>query len=103
MKMVSSTDTGVISEHSTSAVTPQSANMLAGHVIAISLSCIIFIMFALGGVMGNVLGSVMTPVSVFLSIFMMLLEVLVCYIQAMVFTMLSAVFISMSHVKEHHA
>ena len=79
------------------------ANMLAGHVIAISLSCIIFIMFALGGVMGNVLGTVMTPVSVFLSIFMMLLEVLVCYIQAMVFTMLSAVFISMSHVKEHHA
>ena len=79
------------------------ANMLAGHVIAISLSCIIFIMFALGGVMGNVLGSAMTPVSVLLSIFMMLLEVLVCYIQAMVFTMLSAVFISMSHVKEHHA
>ncbi len=79
------------------------ANMLAGHVIAISLSCIIFIMFALGGAMGNVLGTVMTPVSVFLSIFMMLLEVLVCYIQAMVFTMLSAVFISMSHVKEHHA
>ncbi|MCH5302592.1 MAG: F0F1 ATP synthase subunit A [Prevotella sp.] len=79
------------------------ANMLAGHVIAISLSCIIFIMFALGGVMGNVLGTVMTPVSVFLSIFMMLLEVLVCYIQAMVFTMLSAVFISMAHVKEHHA
>ena len=79
------------------------ANMLAGHVIAISLSCIIFIMFALGGVMGNVLGIVMTPVSVLLSIFMMLLEVLVCYIQAMVFTMLSAVFISMSHVKEHHA
>ena len=78
------------------------ANMLAGHVIAISLSCIIFIMFALGGVMGNVLGGIMTPVSVFLSIFMMLLEVLVCYIQAMVFTMLSAVFISMSHVHGHH-
>ena len=79
------------------------ANMLAGHVIAISLSCIIFIMFALGGVMGTVLGAAMTPVSAILSIFMMLLEVLVCYIQAMVFTMLSAVFISMSHVKEHHA
>jgi F-type H+-transporting ATPase subunit a len=78
------------------------ANMLAGHVIAISLSCIIFIMFALGGVMGTVLGAAMTPVSAILSIFMMLLEVLVCYIQAMVFTMLSAVFISMSHVKEHH-
>jgi len=79
------------------------ANMLAGHVIAISLTCIIFVMFALGGTMGKVLGGVMTPVSVFLSIFMMLLEVLVCYIQAMVFTMLSAVFISMAHVKEHEA
>jgi len=79
------------------------ANMLAGHVIAISLTCIIFVMFALGGTMGNVLGSAMTPVSVLLSIFMMLLEVLVCYIQAMVFTMLSAVFISMSHIKEHNA
>ncbi|MBR1687516.1 MAG: F0F1 ATP synthase subunit A [Prevotella sp.] len=79
------------------------ANMLAGHVIAISLSCIIFIMFALGGLKGLFLGSVMTPVSVLLSIFMMLLELLVCYIQAMVFTMLSAVFISMAHVKEHHA
>lgn len=77
------------------------ANMLAGHVIAISLTCIIFVMFALGGVMGKVLGSFMTPVSIFLSICMMLLEVLVCYIQAMVFTMLSAVFISMSHVKHH--
>lgn len=77
------------------------ANMLAGHVIAISLTCIIFVMFALGGVMGNVLGGFMTPVSIFLSICMMLLEVLVCYIQAMVFTMLSAVFISMSHVKHH--
>lgn len=75
------------------------ANMMAGHVIAISLSCIIFIMFAL-----NVgMGCGMTVVSVFLSIFMMLLEVLVCYIQAMVFTMLSAVFISMSHVHGHNA
>ena len=79
------------------------ANMLAGHVIAISLTCIIFVMFALGGTMGNVLGGVMTPVSVLLSIAMMLLEVLVCFIQAMVFTMLSAVFISMAHVKHHTA
>lgn len=75
------------------------ANMMAGHVIAISLSCIIFIMFALNAAMGTG----MTVVSVLLSIFMMLLEVLVCYIQAMVFTMLSAVFISMSHVHEHEA
>ena len=78
-------------------------NMLSGHIIAISLSCIIFIMFALEGVLGQILGSVMTPVSVFLSVFMMLLEVLVCYIQAMVFTILSSVFISMSHVHPHKA
>jgi F-type H+-transporting ATPase subunit a len=78
-------------------------NMLSGHIIAISLSCIIFIMYALEGVMGQILGSVMTPVSVLLSIFMMLLEVLVCYIQAMVFTILSSVFISMSHVHPHKA
>jgi F-type H+-transporting ATPase subunit a len=73
------------------------ANMMAGHAIAISLSCIIFIMFALGGWMGNLLGGVMTPVSVLMSIFMMLLELLVCYIQAMVFTLLSAIYINMSH------
>ena len=36
-----------------------------------------------------------------MSVFMMLLEVLVCYIQALVFTMLSAVFISLAHVREH--
>lgn len=73
------------------------ANMLAGHAIAISLSCMIFIMFALGGWMGNLLGGVITPVSVLMSIFMMFLELLVCYIQAMVFTLLSAIYINMSH------
>ena len=73
------------------------ANMLAGHAIAISLSCMIFIMFALGGFMGNLLGGIITPVSVFMSIFMMFLELLVCYIQAMVFTLLSAIYINMSH------
>lgn len=78
------------------------ANMMAGHAIAISLSCIIFIMFALGGVLGAVLGSSLTVVSVLMSIFMMLLECLVCYIQAMVFTMLSAMYIAMSHPHHEH-
>ena len=45
----------------------------------------------------------MTVVSVGMSIFMMLLEVLVSYIQALVFTMLSAVFISLAHVKPEHS
>ena len=78
------------------------ANMLAGHAIAISLSCMIFIMFGIGGVMGDVLGGVMTPISVLMSIFMMFLELLVCYIQAMVFTLLSAIYIQMSHAHPEH-
>lgn len=73
------------------------ANMMAGHAIAISLACIIFIMFAINAFAG----SLMTVVSVGMSIFMMLLEVLVCFIQALVFTMLSAVFISLAHVHGH--
>ena len=73
------------------------ANMMAGHSIALSLACIIFIMFGLNAFAG----SSMTVVSVLMSVFMMLLEVLVCFIQALVFTMLSAVFISLAHVQEH--
>lgn len=73
------------------------ANMMAGHAIAISLACIIFIMFGINAAAG----SLMTVVSVGMSIFMMLLEVLVCFIQALVFTMLSAVFISLAHVHGH--
>lgn len=73
------------------------ANMLAGHAIALSLTCIIFIMASISPAAGGA----MSVVSVLMSIFMMLLELLVCYIQALVFTMLSAVFISLAHVKEH--
>ena len=73
------------------------ANMMAGHAIALSLSCIIFIMFAINAWAGVS----MTVVSVLMSVFMMLLEVLVCFIQALVFTMLSAVFISLAHVHGH--
>ena len=73
------------------------ANMLAGHAIALSLACIIFIMFGINAAAGTS----MTVVSVAMSIFMMLLEVLVCFIQALVFTMLSSVFISLAHVHEH--
>ena len=75
------------------------ANMMAGHAIAISLTCLIFVMYGIHAAAGTA----MIPVSVAMSIFMMLLEVLVCFIQAMVFTMLSAVFISLAHVHEHEA
>ena len=75
------------------------SSMIAGDSIALSFSCIIFIMFGVNAFAG----SAMTVVSVLMSVFMMLLEVLVCFIQALVFTMLSAVFISMAHVHPHKA
>ena len=79
------------------------ANMMAGHAIALAFAGMIFIMFHLttSDVVNNVAGSGISVVSVALSIFMMLLEILVSYIQALVLTMLSAVFISFAHVKEH--
>ncbi len=74
------------------------ANMMAGHAIALSFACIIFIMWTLNAFAGVS----MTIVSVAMSIFMMLLEILVCFIQALVFTMLSTVFISLAHIKHEH-
>lgn len=72
------------------------ANMFAGHAIALSFALIIFIMYGVN----MWAGSSMAVISTLMSTFMMLLEVLVCFIQALVFTMLSAVFISLSQVKE---
>lgn len=75
------------------------ANMMAGHAIALSFACIIFIMWGINAFAGTS----MTIVSVLMSVFMMLLEVLVCFIQALVFTMLSSIFLSLAHVKPHKA
>lgn len=72
------------------------ANIMAGHAIILSLVAIIFITASLGAV----LGTSMTVISVLFSVFMSCLEVLVAFIQAYVFTMLSAVFIGLSRV--HH-
>ena len=71
------------------------ANMMAGHAIALSLTCIIFVVAAIGG--ATFYG--MTALSVLMSIFMMCLELLVCFIQAMVCTMLSSIFIGLARVK----
>ena len=77
------------------------ANMMGGHIIVITLTLLIFIFAAFGAA---VTGTA-TVVSVLFSIFMLLLDVLVSFIQAYVFTLLSAIFISMSqlHEEEHHA
>ncbi len=77
------------------------ANMMAGHAIAVAMPCIIFLVASMtAGVFYS-----MSTVSVLMSIFMMCLECLVCFIQAMVFTLLSSVFIGMARAvpEEHEA
>lgn len=74
------------------------ANMMAGHSVILSLVCLVFITAA----MGPALNGSMTVLSVLFGIFMNILELLVAYIQAYVFTMLSAVFIGLSKVEPHH-
>jgi len=44
----------------------------------------------------------MTAVSIFFSVFIGFVELLVAYIQAYIFTMLSAVFIGLARVEPHH-
>lgn len=74
------------------------ANILAGHSIVLGLTCLIFVTANLGAV----INSSMTVVSVLLTIFISLVEILVAYIQAYVFTMLSAVFIGLAQIESHH-
>lgn len=72
------------------------ANIMAGHIIILSLTSIIFIAWENGPVMG---GS-MTIVSVAFCIFMNCLELLVAFIQAYVFTILTANFIGLAQNHE---
>ena len=74
------------------------ANMMAGHAIAVAITCIIFLVAA----QTAAVQLSMSGLSIVMSIFMMCLECLVCFIQAMVFTMLSAVFIGLARVEPEH-
>ena len=73
------------------------ANMMAGHAIALALTGIIFLVAS--KTIAVAVG--MSTLSVILSVFMLCLEVLVCFIQAMVFTMLSATFIGLARAGGH--
>lgn len=73
------------------------ANMMGGHMIVIVLTLIIFIMADFGAAATGMA----TVVSIFFNIFMLLLDVLVSFIQAFVFTMLSTTFIGMAREKGH--
>ncbi len=74
------------------------ANMMGGHMIVIVLTLLIFIFAA----MGPAVGGATTIVSVGFSTFMLLIDVLVSFIQAYVFTMLSTIFISLAQQHEEH-
>ncbi len=73
------------------------ANITAGHIITLAFVSLIFIF----GQMNPVIGWAVSPVSVFFYIFMGLMELLVAFIQAFVFTLLSAMYIGMAIGEEH--
>ena len=73
------------------------ANMMAGHAIILSFTCVIF----LGWSMGVGFGIGLNFVSIIMMLFMNCLEVLVAFVQAYVFTLLSAVFIGLAQKDEH--
>lgn len=77
------------------------ANISAGHIVVMSLIAIMFTLKNSLGVVGA------TGLSLVLSFFITLIEVLVAFLQAYIFTMLSALFIGMAvaehdHEHEHH-
>jgi len=75
------------------------ANILAGHAIVLGLVCMIFFTVKLGPAMNTGI----SILSVIMTIFINFVELLVAYIQAYVFTLLTASFIGLSQIEPHHA
>jgi F-type H+-transporting ATPase subunit a len=67
------------------------ANMIAGHIVIFSLLGLIFIFQSY----------LVSPVSIGFTLFIELLEILIAFIQAYIFTMLTALFIGMAMHPEH--
>lgn len=67
------------------------ANITAGHIVILSLICLIFIFTSL----------TVAPVSIIFVIFMDFMELLVAFLQAYIFTLLSSLFIGMA-IPENH-
>ena len=72
------------------------ANISAGHIVVMSLIAIMFTLKESLGVAGA------TGLSLVLSFFITLIEVLVAFLQAYIFTMLSALFIGMAVAEHDH-
>ncbi len=73
------------------------ANMMGGHMIVLVLTLLIFIFASFGPI---VIGAT-SVVSIAFSVFMLLVDVLVSFIQAYVFTMLSTIFIALAQEGGH--
>ena len=67
------------------------ANITAGHILVLSLICLVFVFDSL----------YIAPVSIAFAVFIGAIELLVAFIQAFIFTILSALFIGMA-IEEHH-
>ncbi|MGB8191698.1 MAG: F0F1 ATP synthase subunit A, partial [Chitinophagaceae bacterium] len=73
------------------------ANMVAGHIIILSFISLIFIF----GGMNKGIGWGFSPVSIVFTVFIYLIEILVAFIQAFIFTNLTAVFIGQAFEGGH--
>jgi F-type H+-transporting ATPase subunit a len=73
------------------------ANITAGHIIAIGFFSLIFIF----GKMSVTMGYGVSVIAILFTVFMSLLELLVAFIQAYVFTLLSALYFGMA-IEEGH-
>jgi F-type H+-transporting ATPase subunit a len=73
------------------------ANMVAGHIIILSFISLIFIF----GAMAKVAGWGFSPVSILFTVFIYFIEILVAFIQAFIFTNLTAVFIGQAFEGGH--
>jgi F-type H+-transporting ATPase subunit a len=74
------------------------ANIMAGHIVILSVISMIFIF----GALSKAVGWGFAPISMAFSVFMFMLELLVAAIQAFIFTNLTAVFIGQAVEEGHH-
>lgn len=75
------------------------ANMMAGHIIII---CLISLIFIFAEKINPAAGYASSLISVAFTVFIYFIEVLVAFLQAFIFTVLSAVFIGQAFEGEHH-
>jgi F-type H+-transporting ATPase subunit a len=76
------------------------ANITAGHIVVLSFVGLIFIFGKMGESVGGGYGG--AAISIALTLFMSTIELLVSFIQAFIFAILSASYIGMAVAEEHH-